>query len=132
MSNCHACSTLLVDFCVCGEVVCLACNRKLNRSDLNCYACGSIKLDRSKLEERGVIPWMDPTKQETTVKPWYEKWFVHPTIGVLCIGCTRNRLDRSTPIAAFYPSFDFTSIRIDMGFSCQKCSCVHPSNPCCH
>lgn len=32
-----------------GEVICLACRRGLNRTDLNCYACGNTKLDRSKV-----------------------------------------------------------------------------------
>lgn len=33
-----------------GEVTCGACRRALNRSDTSCFACGSKKLDRSRLE----------------------------------------------------------------------------------
>lgn len=127
--NCNACSNLDVDYCVCGEVVCLSCNRKLNRDDLNCYACGSVKLDRSKLEMIEPVISTDRTLHRDSPSPWYKKWFVNKHLGILCRGHTRLN---DIPVKTYYSAVDFN---IDtFGLKCQYASCVckHPDNPCCH
>lgn len=51
-----------------GEVRCGACRRALNRSDINCYACGSRNLDRSQLQRELSLP--DPTLGPVIDQPY--------------------------------------------------------------
>lgn len=48
--GCFACTNEGYDRCRCGEVVCKGCEQKLNRADLSCFRCGSVKLDRTGVE----------------------------------------------------------------------------------
>jgi len=94
-TGCRACGELPVESCVCGEVVCLSCSRKLNRRDLSCYACGGVKLDRTKVD--AIHTTAEQTQSELVmgaaaadILSWWSSTY---RVALWCDGCARREED---------------------------------------